>query len=162
MDLPVSSSQTSALCKNYDGIEKHLRSLEAVAENIENKILVSLIMAKLLKDVLIHLSDQKKNDGDGWTVQLLGDQFHGCISNRENADRQTSYKIDFKGSVRNTWSTSQDTQFDSNPTTSSGALLPESKPPRNLTGGKKMIFIYCGGQQWSDECRTFSTVPARK
>ena len=46
MDLPVSSSQKSALRKNYDLIEKRLRSSEALRENIESKILVSLIMAK--------------------------------------------------------------------------------------------------------------------
>jgi len=100
MDLPASSSQTSALNKNYDLIEKHLRSLEALGEDIESKMLVSLIMAKLPKDVLIHLTDQK-NDDDEWTVQLLKDQLHRYISNRENADRQSSDKIDCKGSVGN-------------------------------------------------------------
>lgn len=35
MDLPASSSQTLALRKNYDVIEKHLRSLEALGEDIE-------------------------------------------------------------------------------------------------------------------------------
>ena len=106
MDLPVSSSQTSALRKNDDLIEKHLRSLEALGENIESKILVSLIMAKLPRDVVIHLTDQR-NDGDEWTVQLLRDQLHRYISNRENADRQTFCKVDYKGSVGNMWSTSQ-------------------------------------------------------
>ena len=42
MDLPVSSSQTSALRKNNDLIEKHLRSLEACGKKIDRKILVSL------------------------------------------------------------------------------------------------------------------------
>ena len=91
MDLPVSSSQTSALRKNSDLIEKHLRSVKALGKNIESKLLVSLIMAKLPRDVLIHLTDQK-NDGDEWTVQLLRDQLHRYISDRENADRQTSCK----------------------------------------------------------------------
>ena len=63
VDLPASSSQTSLLRKNYDFIEKHLRSLKTLGENIESKMLVSLIMAKLPKDVLVHLTDQKK-DGD--------------------------------------------------------------------------------------------------
>ena len=136
MDLPVSSSQTSALRKDYDLIEKHLRSLEALGENIESKILVSFIMAKLPKDVLIHLTDQK-NDGDEWTVQLLGDQLHRYISNRENAYRQTSCKVDYKGSVGNMWSTSQVTQFDSDTTTS--ALLSEPSLPQNPTGKKENV-----------------------
>jgi len=73
-------------------------------------------MAKLPKDVVINLTDQK-NDGDEWTVQLLRDQLHRYISNRENSDRQTSCQVDYKGSVGNMWSTSQVTQFDSNTTT---------------------------------------------
>lgn len=158
MDLTACSSQTSALRKNYELIEKRLRSLEALGEDIERKMLVS-IMAKLPKDVLIHLTDQK-NDGDEWTVQLLRDQLHSYISNRENADRQSSDKVDYKGSVGNMWSTSQVTQFDLNTTT--GALLSETKLQQNLTGRKNMICIYCSGQHWSDECQKFPTMTARK
>ena len=116
-------------------------------------------MAKLPKDVLILLTDQK-NDGDEWTVQLLRDQLHRYISDRENADRQTSCKVDYKGSVGNMWSTSQFTQFDSNTTT--GALLSEPRLPQNLIGKKKKICICCSGQHWSFECQTFPTVTARK
>lgn len=105
-------------------------------------------MAKLPKDILIHLTDQK--NGDEWTVQLLRDQLHRYISNRENIDRQSSDKVDYKGSVGNMWSTSQVTQLDSNITLS--ALLSETKLPQNLTGRKKMICIYCSGQHWSGEC----------
>ena len=93
-------------------------------------------MSELPKDVLIHLTDQK-NDGDEWTVQLLRDQLHRYIGNRETADRQTSFKVDYKGSVGNMWSTSQVTQFDFNTTTS--ALLSEPKLLQNLTGRQKMI-----------------------
>ena len=59
MDLPTSSSQTATLRSNYDAIEKHLRSLEALGEDVNSKMLVSLIPTKLPKDVLIHLTDQK-------------------------------------------------------------------------------------------------------
>jgi len=116
-------------------------------------------MAKLPKDVLVHLTDQK-NYGDDWTVQLLRDQFHRYMSNRENVDRQTSCKVDYKGSVESMRSTLQVTQFDSNTTT--GALLSEPKLPQKLTGRKKMICIYCSGQHWSDECQTFPTVTSRR
>jgi len=116
-------------------------------------------MAKLPKDVLIHLTDQK-NDGNEWTVQLLRDQLHRYISNRENADRQSSDKSDYKGSGGNMWSTSQVAQFDSSTTT--GALLSETKLPQDHTGRKNMICIYCSGQHWSGECQKFPTVTARK
>ena len=42
------------------------------------------------------------------------------------------------------------------------ALLSETKLLQNLTGGKKMIRIYCSGQHWSDERQKFPIVTARK
>ena len=51
-------------------------------------------MAKLPKDVLILMTDQK-NDGDEWAVQLLTDPLHRYVCHRENEDRQTSYKVDY-------------------------------------------------------------------
>ena len=44
-------------------LKNALDHLQALGENIESKILMSPIMAKLPKDVLIHLTYQK-NDGD--------------------------------------------------------------------------------------------------
>ena len=44
-------------------LKNALDHLQALGENIESKILVPLIVAKLSKDVLIHLTYQK-NDGD--------------------------------------------------------------------------------------------------
>ena len=73
----------------------------------------------------------------------------GTLVTGKNADRQSSDKVDYKGSVGSMWSTSQVTQF-------------ETKQPHNLTGRKKMICIYCSGQHWSDECQKFHTVTARK
>jgi len=56
-------------------------------------MLVSLILIKLPKDVLIHLTDQK-SDGQEWTVKLLREKLHRYITNRENAERQSGIKTD--------------------------------------------------------------------
>ena len=85
MDLPASSSHTSALPTSHDMIEKHLRSLQALGEDDNTKMLVSLIMKKLPKDVITHLTDQKEDDQE-WTVKLLRDKLHRHIINRENAE----------------------------------------------------------------------------
>ena len=74
-------------------IEKHLRSLEALGEDANSKMLVSLILPKLPKDVLIHLTDQKP-DGQEWTVELLREKLHRYITNRENEERQSGIKSD--------------------------------------------------------------------
>ena len=91
VDLPSSASQTASLCSSYDVIEKHLRSLEALGEDANSKMLVSLILTKLLKDVLIHLTEQKP-DGQEWTVKLLREKLHRYITNPENAERQSGIK----------------------------------------------------------------------
>ena len=93
MDLPASSSHTSALRSSYAVIEKHLRSLQALEEDVNTKMLVSLIMTKLPKDVITHLNDQKEDEQE-WTVKLLRDKLHRYITNRENAERQCSIKDD--------------------------------------------------------------------
>ena len=49
MDLPASSSHTSALRTSYDLIEKHLRSLQTLGEDVNTKMLVSLIMTNFSK-----------------------------------------------------------------------------------------------------------------
>ena len=82
MDMPASSSSTSALRTSYDSIEKHLRSLQALEEDVNTKMLVSLIMTKLPKDVITPLTDHKE-DGQEWTVQLLRDKLHRFIKQRK-------------------------------------------------------------------------------
>ena len=89
------------------------------------------------------------------TMQLLRDQLHRCISNRENADRQTSCKADYKGLVGSMWSTSQVTQF-------YWCITVWNQTTAESHWKKKMICICCSGQHWSDECQTFPTVTARK
>ena len=87
MDLPASTCHTSALRTSYDTIEKHLRSLQALGEDLNTRMLVSLIMSKLRKDAITHLTDHKVDDQE-WSVQLLRDMLHRYITNCENAERQ--------------------------------------------------------------------------
>jgi len=103
------SSQTSALRKSYDTIEKHLRSLQALGEDVNTKMLVSLIMSKLPKDVITHLTDQKEDDQE-WSVQLHRDKLHRYTTNRENAERQCGTKDDSKHPIGNMRPTSQDSE----------------------------------------------------
>jgi len=74
-------------------IEKHLRSLEAVGEDVNSKMLISLILTKLPKDVSSHLADQKP-DGQEWTVELLREKLHRYITDQENAERQSGIESD--------------------------------------------------------------------
>ena len=157
-DLPASTSHTSALRTSYDTIEKHLRSLQALGEDVNTKMLVSLIMSKLPKDVITHLTDHKVDDQE-WSVQLLRDKLHRYITNRENAERQCGTpKDESKHRIVNIWPTSQDSEHK----TTTEALFSVPKPPKDLKVRRRDVFIYCNGKHWSDECRKYPTVTARK
>ena len=52
VNLLVSSSTTSTLCHAYDVIEKHLRSLEAINQDVESPLLITMLLSKFPKQVL--------------------------------------------------------------------------------------------------------------
>ena len=158
MDLPASSSHTSTLRTSYDTIEKHLRSLQALGEDVNTKMLVSLIMSKLPKDVITNLTDQKTDDQE-WSVQLLRDKLHRYITNRENAERQCGTpNVESKHPIGNMWPTPQDSEHK----TTTEALFSVPKPPKDPKVRRRDVCIYCNGKHWSDECKKYPTVTARK
>ena len=139
MDLPASTCHTSALRTSYDTIEKHLRSLQALGEDVNTKMLVSLIMSKLPKDVITHLTDHKVDDQE-WPVQLLRDKLHRYITNRENAERQCGTpKDESKHPIVNMWPTSQISEHK----TTTEALFSVPKPPKDVKVRRRDVCIYC-------------------
>ena len=55
-DIPVCPNDPTKLQAIYNKIEKLLRSLEALGENIENSLLVSLILSKLPPETRFELA----------------------------------------------------------------------------------------------------------
>ena len=68
--LPRSSFQVHQLRQTYDSMENHIRSLQAIGENIENRQLVSVIKEKMPFEVMHQLNMQKDEDVV-WTVENL-------------------------------------------------------------------------------------------
>ena len=64
VNLPMSSSTTSALHHAYDVIEKHLRSLEAINQNVESLLLITMLLSKFPKQVLTQISEKKGHSDD--------------------------------------------------------------------------------------------------
>lgn len=83
-------------------------------------------MSKLPKDAITHLTDQKGDD-DEWTVTLLRNKLHKCITNREIADKQCSRKGDSTHPVGNRWSTSQVVEA-----TLRHSINSRPKPPKDM------------------------------
>ena len=155
MDLAALLCNTTFLRTLYDQI-KETPSLQALGKNVNTKMHVFLIMTKLLKDVITHLSDQKQDDQE-WIVTNLMEKFHIFISNRRNTEPQCGIKEDSKLSA-NKWRTSQfrDTK------TTTEALLSGNNPPKVLRARKRQICINGNGKHWSNECKQHPTVTARK
>ena len=62
--MPPSSNKTTSLRAMYDAIEKHLRSLHSLGEDINQRQIVSLIRIKLPKVVTVRLEQQKGTENE--------------------------------------------------------------------------------------------------
>ena len=67
INLRSASSTSKGLRTLYDQIEKHLRSLKALDQDINQDVFISMITAKIPREVLIHLETQK-GARNKWTV----------------------------------------------------------------------------------------------
>ncbi|CAG2211395.1 unnamed protein product [Mytilus edulis] len=95
INLSCASNRTSELRFLYDKIERNLRSLEALNQNIDQDVFISMITTKLPEAVLVQLEIQKGSDR--WTVDKLRDLLKSYIAAREAAEIQSKEKTnDFK------------------------------------------------------------------
>ena len=72
----------------YDQIEKHLRSLEALDQDIKQDVFISMITAKIPREVLIQF-EIHKGARNKWTVKELRALFNNYAAAREKAEQQT-------------------------------------------------------------------------
>ena len=66
-NIPIASTYYKKLRSTFDQIESHIRSLEALGQNVENEFMVPLIRSKLPRTILAKL-EEYKNSSDIWTV----------------------------------------------------------------------------------------------
>ena len=88
-NIPPATNQVSKLCQCYDTIEYHLRSLEAVGEQVDHRHFVALILEKLPQKVRCQLYMQKPEDEE-WTVPSLRKLLGKYISAMEMARGESS------------------------------------------------------------------------
>ena len=89
INLKPAPNNPKALRKMYNDVEKHLRSLQALAQDTGQDLFVSMITSKLPKDVVIQLEIQK-GARTPWTVRELRERFNDYIVARERADLHVS------------------------------------------------------------------------
>lgn len=167
INFPQVTNRTTDLRMIYDKIEQNLRSLEALQQNIDQDVFISMITTKLPKEVLVQLEIQK--DGVKWSVRKLRHLFKGCVLAREAAESQAKDRnSEIKSPTVHVFSNTKYRQpliKPYTPRTTSEALM-SSTPNRALTfnrGEANKICIYCKStHHWSDECEMCKTVDERK
>ncbi|CAC5412912.1 unnamed protein product [Mytilus coruscus] len=70
-----------------NAIERNLRSLEALNQNIDQDVFISMITTRLPEAVLVHLEIQKGSDK--WAVEKLRDLLKSYIAAREAAESRS-------------------------------------------------------------------------
>lgn len=159
--LPPATNHVTKLRHCYDTIECHLRSLEAIGENIDHRHFVSLILEKLPQKVRYQLHIQKPEDEE-WTVAKLRLLLGRHISAMEMAGSE-SFEVPTNSNPNHGGQRNKYSQLKS---TTEG-LLAGNSHSKNQTSQKvsqprQPRCIYCNEPHWSDECPRYTTLQTRK
>ena len=157
--LPPATNQSWKLRQCYNTIECHLRSLEALGENIEHRHFVALITEKLPQKVMYQLYMMKGEEP--WTVAKLRELLGKHIGAMEMAGGELQ-----PPPTRPTHKATQDREFRNShqgPRSTTGELLAGGS---NNSGNDRRPQItarcvFCSQNHWSDECTKYITQRAR-
>ena len=67
-DIPIASTYYEKLRSTFDQIERHIRSLEALGQNVENEFMVSLIRSKLPRTILNWKNIKTRTSSGLWQI----------------------------------------------------------------------------------------------
>lgn len=163
MDLPVSLNVTTKLRASYEMIEKHLRSLKALGENVDQPHFVVLIKSKLPNMVISRMEEYKDME-EKWTVENIRTALKRYICAQEVGERQTRVIQSPEALKEETAVKSQKQKAFSSKwpgVTTTGALL--SGNEESATDSQPRGCFYCQRKDhWSNQRKTYPTVESRK
>ena len=145
INLPPANNSSKGLRSLYDHVEKHLRSLQALEQDIGHDIFIPIITSKIPKDVLFQLELQKGTK-NRWSVRMLRELFNNYICATERAEQQHYYSRKAATETGSPFEMSTD-------------------GPRQRQQIHHQFFLlckYCNGNHWSDQCLVYPTAQERK
>ncbi|XP_078334132.1 uncharacterized protein LOC144625796 [Crassostrea virginica] len=89
INIQSATNDTTSLRKLYDDLERHLRSLEALHQDVNQDVFISMITSKLPRETLLQLEIQK-GPNERWTVKKLRELMKGYITVKESSELQAS------------------------------------------------------------------------
>ena len=148
VELPAAST-SSSLKSVFDTIEKHFRCLEALHQNTEQPVFVSMLTSKLPSAVLYQMELQRTEQS--WTTTSLRASLEHIIQATEAAERN-------KATPGSTFA--QASPFPSSCSIEAGesVLLAPGKPAPTPTGPPSPC-LFCKGQHWMSDCPDFLLPP---
>ena len=191
INLPQAVNKTNSLRNLLDNIERHIRSLEVLKQDVNQDVFVSMIRSKMPEDVLLQL-EMLNGATNKWTVENLRVRLHEYVTAREHAEKKDEVKK----------VNGDNSHFDQGSKNRSGAFYgnrqnhpasdhrPISKPKlankpefrefggkQGAMGSAEALVVsvdkstssryydqcrYCQQRHWSDECPKYRTVYERK
>ena len=147
MSINPASNNPISLRKLYDTLEARLRSLDALGQDTDQQLFVTLITSKLPKHTMTQL-ELLRLDGQDWSATTLRQKLGTYIAAQESADRLCA-------SESGSQIPSSNTEQEQNHLT---LLSSESSNgPR-----RKRSCVFCSEDHFSDQCKKFVSVSERK
>lgn len=192
INLSQATSKTSSLRYLLDNIEKHIRSLEVLKQNINQDVFVSMIRSKLPEDVLLQL-EMLNGAKNKWTVETLRIKLHEYVTAREHAEKKGAqsdstfkktnpFRLERKatpGLITNSGFRPNQPQCGEKSMYRPNSIGKQNfiDRSRQLAGSAEALVVntkqksvtrfydqcrYCDQRHWSDECQKYRTINERK
>lgn len=165
INLNAPNNTTANLRIFLDAVEKHLRSLEVLNQDVNQNVFISIIKSKLPQDVLVQLELRRQSDSE-WTVFSLRACLRAYIVARERAEHDSKSDVQEKlnYSAKQCNNKKVLSQNNSNPGIGSAEALVATNDvqARGKNKGYSDKCRYCEKRHWSDECQQYPTIQERK
>jgi len=103
MKLQPATSRVTSLRYLLDNVNKHLRSLQVLGQDIDSELFVSILWSKIPHDVLLQLQ-LSFCVNNTWSVSKLVDMLNESVIARERTEKKSSFErpkdSQFKGDNR--------------------------------------------------------------
>lgn len=176
LSIQAPSYKVESLRSFMDTIEKHLRSLEVLGENVNQLLFVSMITTKIPEGVLRQLEISKGADVE-WDVKSLRTHLRNyiCACEKSNKNikenyvsKEREFNIQRSGSRSNIPLNTPRAAYGNSQTIinprSSSSFVTNDKGARVNTQSRQLTpsCHFCDNSHWSDECPHYKTIPERK
>ncbi|MCP4456771.1 MAG: DUF1759 domain-containing protein, partial [Cytophagales bacterium] len=159
---PVKSGKLIELRSFVDNLEKILRQLDTLNEQVEHPSIVSLIRNKLPNHLLIKLEENNSQDNVPWTVKRLQEDIAKVVKIQERAFQMSNLSLegDQYGGIQSKFTQPRVGSSDSKKLTSTFVVAQQGS--KNFQGFRKPHCPLCEGTHYGDECHTYKSLDSRK